>query len=324
MAYALANGYMSMYGDYSMPAIVRRMQIVSRTSMFIGLAAMPSKKRAWTYFLLGLPVPVMNLVEGSRSGIMTFILFYIYFFYSYREWSGAKVSVSDRKKRLRKLIFILLVLVCIGTPLLYIYGYSRDGRSVENSGNPLKLVLQFFASQGGSAKLIGRAVRYKGQLPGICYSLGSLVDRIQGNHFPSFSAESALNGNSFGNIMTYMESVYNYTVLHVGVGSSYIAEVYYDFGFVGLIVVNMIIGYVLRLLSSYGKANIITKSFVFMLFYYMMTIPRAPLLTPVDNILSKSCLLTVVFIFFLSWRKVRFYEKNEIGTADTRIYYRRC
>lgn len=324
MAYAVAHGYMSMYGEYSMPVIVRRMQIISRTSMFIGLAAMPSKKRIWTYFLLGLPVPVMNLVEGSRSAIMISILFYIYYFYTYGEWKNAKVSKADRKKKRRKFILVLIVIVCIGTPLLYVYGYSRVGRSVETGGNPLKLIIQFFASQGGSAKLIGRAVQYKGQLPGICYSLGSLIDRIQGNHFAAFSVESALNGNSFGNIMTYMESEYNYTVLHVGVGSSYIAEVYYDFGFGGLIMVNIIIGYVLKLLSSYGRVGIISRSFVFMLFYYMMTIPRAPLFTPIDNVLSKSCLTAVFFIFFLGRRKGGAYEKSKTGTVDTRLYYRGC
>lgn len=323
MVYAIANGYMSMYGDYTSSALVNRMQIVSRVSMFIGLATRPSKKRAWTYFVLGLPIPIMTLIEGSRSGIMIYILFYIYFFYSFSDWNRIKTSSKESKKRKWMMIGIILILVCIGTPMLYIYGYSRVGHTTKSSDNPIMLILRFFASQGGTARLIGWAERYKGKLPGTCYSLGSIIDRIQGNNFAAFSVASAVNTNKFGSIMSYLDSPYNYTVLHIGVGSSYIAEVYYDFGFVGVIVVNIIIGYILTLLSSYEKVGIIIKSFVFMLFFYMMSIPRGSLLTPLDNIFSKSCLLTVFLIFFLSRRRRGIYEKSTSNPTDTRLSYRR-
>lgn len=302
MVHAIANGYMSMYGGYTSSALVIRMQLISRISMFIGLAARPSKKRAWIYFFLGLPVPLMTLIEGSRMGIMSYILFFIYYFYSFGDWSHIRVSAKKRRTKQRRLFAVALAIVFVAAPLLYVYGYSRVGLAA-GSNNPFLYILRFFSSQGSSAKLIGWAERYKGMLPGTCYSLGAFIDRIQGNYFLEYSVESAINTNSFGRIMSYLSSPYNYTVLHFGVGSSYIAEVFYDFGYTGLIVVNFIIAYILNLLSAYGKIGTLTKSFAFMLFFYMMALPRSSLLTPLENVLSTSCLFAVLFIFTLSKRR---------------------
>ena len=323
MFHAISHGYISMYDDYSSSALVNRMQLISKASMFIGLAANPSKKRAWTYFFLALPVAVMNLVEGSRTGVMTLILFFIYYFYSYADWGKRIVSAKEKKKRNRRLIIICIGIVCLIAPFLYVYGYTRVGNAVRGSSNPVMLIFQFFGSQGGSAKLIGWAESYKGELPGLCYSLGSIVDRIQGNHFTSFTVESAINTNSFGYVMSYLNSPYNFTVLHTGVGSSYVAEVYYDFGYVGLLIVNIVISSVLKQLTTFGKSRVLVKGIIFSVFYYMLTIPRAPLLLPVDNVLSLSSIMTFLVIFVLSKRRVVFNGKNQGSAVDSRILYGR-
>lgn len=303
MLFALVNGYMSLYGDYSSAPMVRRMMIVSKTSMFIGLAALPEKKRVWTYFVLGFPVAIMTFIEGTRSGLLMYLLFYAYYLYTYRDWKQVKIGTKERRRNVRKFIFFMLAAVSIFAPFLYIYGYSRVGRTYESASHPIQYIIRFFASQGGSAQLIGWAERYKGQLPGTCYSFGSFIDRFQGNNYVAFSVDSALKTNKFGNMMTYLYSPYNYTVLHTGVGSSYIAEVYYDFGYIGLALVNFIIGYILKLLTSFDKVSVFGKSIVFMLFYYMLTIPRASLMSPLENMFSSSAIFTIFIVFFLSRKR---------------------
>lgn len=304
MEFAIANGYMSMYGDYTISAIINRMEIVSRTSMFIGLAANPSKKRAWAYFMLGLPISVMTIIEGSRTWFVVYILFYIYYFYTFNNWEKKEITIKEQKRKNKRLLLIAVALVVILSPVLYIYGYSRVDRTIQGSMNPIMLILQFFSTQGGSVKIIGWAERYNGELPGICYSLGSIIDRIQGNSYPAYSLESALEMNRFGNIMSYLDSPYNYTVLHYGVGSSYIAEVYYDFSYFGVVIINIILSCIFLKLSSYKSTSVLVKSFIFMMFCYLMMIPRGALLQPFDNIFSLSCLLTMFLVFTFSKRKV--------------------
>jgi oligosaccharide repeat unit polymerase len=198
----------------------------------------------------------------------------------------------------------MLIALVIIIPILYVWGDLRNASSDGyQTKSTFESIISFFSGMGQSYKLIGYAVRYKGQLPGICYTFGGWIDRILGNSYEAFSVEAATKTNSFGTIMSYITIGYGYLVLHYGTGSSYIAEIYYDFGYMGLVILNFFLGYIFGILSKNKTTSVMKRSVLYMFFYFSITMPRAAFLTPFNQIISMSTIAAYIVVFGLSRKK---------------------
>lgn len=312
------NSYLASYTEYSTSSIVARAKIINLTSWFIGLAARPDKKRVLIYSLLGILNPILILAGGSRTAFASFILFVVFYLYNY---SGIKFKEVHSSKKRSLYIFLAAVLcLIIVIPFLYTYGYARDGRTDYNQNDSIfQNIIQFFSSQGNSYTLIGYAERYKDQLPGICYSFGEIIDKILGNTYAYGTVDGALKTNRFGAIMTYILYQWNYLNLGTGVGSSYIAELYYDFNYMGIILGNFFIGGLLQKLVNWKRNSVIKQSIFFVLFYHMLAMPRTSLMEPFVQLFSLSSIVTFLFIFGASYKKKKlitndFYLRKNANT----------
>src|SRR5690606_3586624 len=110
--------------------------------------------------------------------------------------------------------------------------------------NIIDSIFEFFYAQGVSANVIGYTMVLDESIPdGKLYSIGPILQFIsnyygyfiQGIPMPSGqTVELALNGYLFSHTISYliMPTLY---LAGIGYGSSYIAELYADFGYFGII-----------------------------------------------------------------------------------------
>lgn len=298
MFYAMSNGYISLYTSYTGSVWITRLSFMASATFFIGLAARPDKKRAKWYAIIGIINPLVVLIQGERGTIVTYVLFMTYYFFTYNNFMS-NTDESNNTKTLR-LVFIAIISALIVLPALYKYGLSRIGESDNTRG--LIGLARFFDSQGGSFRILGASIKYKGDLPQKWYSFGSIIDRFSNLSVSGQGEQLAMSGHSFADIITYLEEKWSY-LSGYGMGSSYIAEIFYDFGIVGVAIVNLLLGRVLKILSRYKDLSVFKRSILFILFQNMMIMPRGAFLRPIDVLLSSSTI--IIFIVIFGFSKVR-------------------
>lgn len=311
LIYSLANGYVSLYTSYYSSALVNRMTIISMTSLMIGLALKPTKKIMWIYIIMGVINPMMVVLQGGRSAIVCYFIFVFLYLYSYKDMQREHGEKVGKNNNLRFLILVIISLI-IFVPILYTWGYERVGLDNAKNLSIMDKFLNFFENQGESYKIIGYAYRYDGEFPGVCYSFGDLIDNLVGNSYPLFTVEAATCMNKFSNMISYTISPYGYFNGY-GMGSSFIAELLYDFGYIGVFVGTFIIGAILGRFTKWNQNTYIGQALMFIFMYYLFSLPRASYCNPLAQILSASCIITFVFIFGLSKKskdKIKDVNKN--------------
>lgn len=113
--------------------------------------------------------------------------------------------------------------------------------------------ISFFQGQGVSVNVIGYAKECEGTYPetNISYTFGPIIQELKHNPvsnffglFPFYKSqelEAVYHNNNFGATITYLVDPQRF-LGGGGLGSSYIAEAWVDFGYVGIIVVNFVFG----------------------------------------------------------------------------------
>lgn len=308
MMYALTNGYMTLYGEYSSSSLAKRLHIVCMASLFIGLAAKPTLKQMKIYIFIGLVNPLMQLIEGGRSNFVAYILFMATFLFNKQYFTkNSKIinEVKNEKRNIKRLIVVGIVALLVIVPIMYLIGFSRMGYDIKKGSSIFALIGAFFKGQGRSFELIEYAEKYKGELPGINYTFGALIDKINGNIYQNYTAEYALNRNDFGAIIIYLVKPYNFITLKNGMGSSYIAELYYDFNYIGVFIANVFLGMLLERLSRHSSESVLQRSMMFLLFYYMLIMPRGPFMNPIQQLISFSTIITYLIVMIMAKKKSR-------------------
>ncbi len=295
MVYSMTNGYMALYTEYVGSSMLTRLSFIASAAFFIGLAAKPSKKKVIAYSIIGLINPIIVFLQGERSTIVTYVIFLIYYYFTYNNLMY-KTNKSDIKKTI-KLVFLISGVLIVILPFLYRYGFYRINMQSEiqkGSG-----IINFFDSQGGSFRVLGAAVKYKGTLPQKWYSLGSIIDRFSDIAYYGQNELRATMSHSFADIITYKEEQWSY-LSGYGMGSSYIAEIFYDFGMLGVIIVNFLLGKILKCLTDFKNLSIFMRSILFIVLQNMMIMPRGAFLRPFDVLLSSSTLIVFLTVFGFS------------------------
>lgn len=292
MLYSRSNGYMALYSEYSGSIWLTRLSFIASSAFFIGLAAKPNKKRFKCYAILGLINPVIVFLQGERSTLVTYVLFLIYYYFTYDNLIY-KTNETDSRKTV-KLVLLGGISMLIILPFLYRYGLSRiDMLSEAQEGYG---ITNFFDSQGGSFRVVGAAVKYKGTLPQKWYSFGAIIDRFTDATYYVQNEQRATMAHSFADTITYLEEKWSY-LSGYGMGSSYIAEIFYDFGILGVIIVNFFLGRILKCITDFKNLSIFKRSLLFIIFQNIMIMPRGAFLRPLDVLLSSSTIIVYFIVF---------------------------
>ncbi|MBR1471322.1 MAG: O-antigen polysaccharide polymerase Wzy family protein [Lachnospiraceae bacterium] len=263
-------GYMESYaavsGGVQVPFFIKLPPVMCIPAFFFFAATFPEKKEMYPAMGLYIFQGVLGLLTGQRHRfVMPVLISVIYCMIRSRE--------TDRWISKRHLIFLAGL-----TPFLlsglFLMDHLRLGTGFE--GSFLETVSGFFASQGGSINVIKYGKLFEGGLKDVrFFSFSNIIywvlrlEPYNGN-----SMECALHGYSFADRISYLiygEAEY---LRGRGAGSCYIAELYHDFGYTGIIVGSILYGSILYQISGLRKEHPLKGAFLLSITGGMLYAPR--------------------------------------------------
>ncbi|MBS4178125.1 O-antigen polysaccharide polymerase Wzy family protein [Bacillus sp. FJAT-49731] len=302
------EGYYDTFATFtsSLPSILVTLSEMYDVAFFSYLATNPSKKRSTLPIGLYLLEGLMAAIAGRRSIFMlNLIIIFIYF--CIRSIRDDNFNVSEGKKWFGKKE---LISASLAFPSLMVYmsfiETKRSRYSTSESQGYFDSILNFFHSQGISANLIGYVQKYKQNFPkNGFYTFGPLMEFIDSKiirpvkGMPQLfgqTAERAMEGHLFSHTISYliMPTLY---LSGVGYGSSFIAELFVDFSYVGVFIGSIVYGAILYILMYILRnSNLILITFALLMTRQILFVPRGAAMSFIVSSFSISKILAVGMI----------------------------
>lgn len=273
-------GYVAYYVSYDpiLPSIIAEVGDFAPIALCMFLATLPKKKDAMPPIVLYFVYAVLSLMIGTRGGLVYNTVFLIgYMLYRNRHDKNGEVWLSKK----------IIVLLCISVPfvlvLLFLYGYVRLDQDVvyESFGDT---IVDFFVNIGSSSKAIKYGYECKDTIETFkFYSLGDTLNYFKygklfnlldlGSIPSTHSAQFALEGHSFDSYLSYQFMRDKY-LNGEGMGSSYIAVLFADFGYIGVAVGNFIYGRLFKAMSYLNENSWLSTGIKLYCFLLLIKAPR--------------------------------------------------
>lgn len=307
------NGYVSLYtGFHSIfPSFLKKIADTNLIFFLIYICTFPSKKE--TLITIGiygvyLALTLFTGVRGTTVVAVLMILIYLVYRQSYNK---------EEKYFTKKTIPFLAICAIVFIVFLGAYNTLRNGMKIENF-NFFDQFVQFFVDQNTTGKVISYVEEYKDQLPdtNVSYTFGPFISYVRqgtiaqilgidGTHMKFNTEEMALYGNDLGSTISYLVLGEQY-LNGFGIGTQYMAEVYADFSYWGVMIYNLLLGMILMALTNIRKENWIGMTYSFFIISMVIYLPRQPALAWVVNLLSIPNILSIILIYLLAF----FYSKK--------------
>lgn len=258
VSFVQALGYLALYTSYTPPIpVVFGLSDIAVTALFaIFLASRPEKSRVVLVSAIYLSTQALGLGYGQRNPLLiAAVLVVFYFGVRERESGGIGRWIS------KKAVVAALLLLPFLLSFLYVFSFDRFDREMGDISTAQGAV-GILEQQGGSVHVLALGALHRDELAVWGPYVFTPVERIvTGNplarallDIPAFSAKSpeyAMNSGSFGEALTFSASPATY--FHGGgFGSSYLAELYQDYGYLGVVFGSILIGFVLSRSRAFG------------------------------------------------------------------------
>lgn len=269
------------------------------------LATLPRRRPATLALVAFIITAIPMLMIGSRADFVIDVLFAA-LYYVLRQ-----IIDTDERWITRRVVIAAVVLIPVGVFALGMMDYIRSDKA-----NPeftfARQIVDALYKQGVSFTILGHGFDVNEQIQDLgfkFYSMGGVITNFTqgfiGTTFFGFhdlgsanSPELALYGNSYAHAMSYFAHP-NY-LGGEGYGSSYLLELYADFGYGGIAVGSFIISFCLGALSRsigrswfWGMIALISSQLVFHM-------PRGYAGEWIDFMITTRFLLAVVLIICLA------------------------
>ena len=315
-----SNSYLEYYTEYSsrLPGFFFNFAAVSDFAFYVFIATIPPKKQCMKPIALFLLIGAMSLGYGQRNGFVLSLLLVVVYYAIRHNLDGEK-WVS---KKLALATFITIPFLIVS---LYAFNYTRSDHEVKVTGfgNQIKA---FFEEQSVSSNVVGYGYEYKDEIKtnGVKYSVSQISNIVTHNvivekifnlsHYSGKNVKNAIYGTNYGEAITYRVMPYNY-LNGIGMGTTYIAEVYHDFGYIGLALINILYGFLLSLFQKNKFVFLIRTLHPYVIALFLMGFtnilyaPRSITYGFVSSTLTVTTLIAIVLIQFLS-KSIKAYDKN--------------
>lgn len=285
--FVFRNSYHQYYVDYKsiFPFFVRAIGAMSPYFFFIFLATMPSNKKARYPIILFFLYSVLSLATGRRIDFVLMLMF-IAIYFLIRQYRNQSQENWITRKMLIAFLGIMPILIII----LYSFNYIRSNQA-SSSGITESKILGFFYQQGFSSSVIRLTEHHSTELSANAYySFFGLLKWLRTNsviklfyQFPynfsyiGNSIDFATKGNSLANSLSYIVLSGDRYLRGSSVGSCYIAELFHDFKYLGVIIGSSIYGSMIALIDNEFSRKIVRVfplAFCFSLVESFLKTPR--------------------------------------------------
>lgn len=312
------SGYFSYFSSFqsSLPFPIVMISEMMPIAFFCYLATIPNKKRALFLIALYLSEGIVSMFTGSRSDFMLNILIvFIYFaFRTVRSNHTNEKPWLGKKEWIIAIVSLPIIVVILNTIETIRNEFARATSSVNDA------ILSFFYAQGVSVNVIGYTDALKESIPNKIYTFGPIIEFFKFNILGIFSGkntelhgqtlERAMEGYQYSHTISYLVMPQLY-LKGVGYGSSYVAELFHDFSYIGLILGSILIGILIALftkLASSGKVLFVLIAL--MMIRKLLFIPRASTIAFVIDTFSPINIFTILVIFGFAYILKKFSRKT--------------
>ena len=311
------NGYADYYSDYEVSlsnnvflSLLSKADIILPLTVAIIMASLPTKREfKWPFRLYCLYL-LLSLASGRRGtfilGLLQVFVFIVYMqgLYPEDEWF--------KRKYFLYLAAIVPVLAIAGS----IINITRFGGSTEKMGL-FEAFVAFFYDQGVTGNVVKRAFQYSDRIPDATYTLeflhSGIVAKLLGiKVYNGNTIEHALYGNSMAHALGYIVLGKQY-LLGRGTGSSYIIDLYYDYGYFGVAIGNIIYAWIFAKISNIRKSNIITRSLIFAIITKLLWAPRGSFSGFITLLGASSTIVSFLLVFGMSTLMMAKNKENANG-----------
>ncbi len=304
--FVVAYGYVAYYTSFTpiLPSIIVEVGDFAPIALCVFLATFPTKRES--VFVIGsyLAYACLLLFTGSRGGLVYNVIF-ILCYCLYRNYTDRGHDVWAPKK----LIIMMLIAVPFLLAFLFLYEYIRTGREVEFSSFG-EAIVDFFVNIGASSKVIKYGYEYAVEIPKWrFYSFGETLNYFKyGTLFNLFDLDSiparhsvqfALESHSFDAIISYLSMETQFLNGH-GTGSSFVAALYADFGYIGVFIGSFIYGWLFKKITNINSKNWLSSSIKLYMFMSLLKAPRGSYDGFIAGIVNINYLLIMAFIYIFA------------------------
>lgn len=271
-------------------------------SFCLYLSLMENKENTYRSISFYIVTLVTSLLTGGRATfILGCVVIAIYIFIRHKN-EGGWIN--------KKFVLVSIVMTPLLIVFLLVFDDIRSKNDIEIKDNAL---VSFFDQQGGSVNNIKRVMYWEDKLSDMKFvSFNSTKSQLTENFLVrnifdlkvnnNNSVKKALEGNSLAHRLSY----YNYGDLYLqgrGTGSAYLAEVYFDFGIIGVIIANILYGFLLYKISNIKQKGFKTAILLF-ISAYIIYAPRDSFDAFISNLLPIYIIAGILFIFAITNTKI--------------------
>ena len=304
------NGYFELYADFEsrLPSIIHKLSSLYTPLFMLYLATFPTKQEArgalWLYFLIAL----LSLTTGSRTAFMLTLVFLLFYFCLRNVVNPEEPWLS------RKAVIAIICVIPLLLAGMFMIDFIRAEREMEDAGIA-DMFINFFYQQGTSAQVIGLTYEMRDVLDdGRIFSFGQIIDNFNKNiifkimgtavEYRPQTEEMALYGHSLANTLSNLH-MHKSFLTGVGLGSSYIAEVWHDFGFIGLMLWNMMYGIIFARFFTWAQKGLWSCAFGLLMIPEIIYSPRGHATAFLYVFFSITILLVFYMIHVLAKRYMK-------------------
>lgn len=296
------NSYLDYYLNYStrLPRLLQVFGNMCIPFFWIYLATYPKKKDCIFPEIIYFISTILILFTGDRGGFIQNIAIWIV----YAFWRQKRDNEIWIKK---SYIFIGIISIPFLLAFLSYFVYLREGVDV-GEVTILSQLQRFVSRTGTSANVIGYGKEFEDIFPKSYYLVGNLIDYIKYNPItnlmagisrpPTQTVEYAFTMHSFESILSFFVYPQSYFNGH-GVGSSYVAEAYHDFGYFGVILINILYGFILSRCKKINSSNPYKLAILFLMIRGLFYAPRGPALIFLTNIFNITTISAFIIVIVL-------------------------
>lgn len=303
--YVRSVGYVASYSEDSggagVPAVISYIGAFMPMALFIFLSTMPSKGRAKKPLILYELYAFLTILSGKRYpfvGISMLVFIYL--------------VIRNREERgwiTKKMLITGMLSVPIVFIFLTAYDSLRSGAGF-SFGGIFNTIVDFLDSQGGSINVIKRISYYKNELGDLTMCS---FDNTRTLLFENLIVRKIFNisvysGNSYehamyGHSLAHRLSFYSYGngyLMGKGVGSCYIAELFHDFSYMGVLVGSLLYGLILCKIDHMVFSHPIRDGIIIVVLYYILLAPRGSFDGFVGNVFGLYSIVGYLCIYIIA------------------------
>lgn len=275
-------------------------------SLCIYLATKPSKLASTVTLGMVIMANTIYLFIGTRNPFILSLLFsFIYYFMRNQGERGKWIGFKEK------------IILYLGTPVLMvvmgILNYIRDDSKVTKTGL-FDILLDFIYKQGTSFGVLARGYLYNSNIPvreTVNFTFGPIIEYFtkgslgilfgsKAFEHTTNSVELALNSNSYAHNLSYIVMKSEYLDGH-GLGSSYIMEIFTDYGMLGVFFFSTILGSIFTVMMriAYGK-NILLFGITLLVLNNLFFMPRSSFSESFFSLFTMQFWSIILVIYLLS------------------------